>query len=360
MRRVLATLIVLWASVAFGQGPRAAPTAVLTAVEMDTHVRGFRTTGSRYESYAWAIEPPDARPFLWQATVEAEPTAICFYRQEYTLVFAALSGGKVAVAIQHVSGGTPPPKPPDPKPPPKPPDPTPDPQSDWAKWTTASVEQHITATGRRAAAQKLAIALEGVIAKASTYGTTRLYREATKRASENALGPGSSADQVWTKWSDEQLEPKLAKLYLDGKLSTVKQYAEIQADIAKGLRAVTVPKSAYQRAHEASRKDKGPLVCIITSPNCVPCDKLKAEFLPWARRNNVWGDSHLVMLDRKSDEAVVKTVATIGMGGRIVVPQIYVQRYVNGRWWQFHKVCFVSVAQTDAWLRSVFRWKPKE
>ncbi|MHC4464763.1 MAG: hypothetical protein ACYS30_25535 [Planctomycetota bacterium] len=358
-----AVIVLAWLpALAYAQGPVAAPTAVLTAVSMDTYVRGFRTEGSKYESFDWAIDPVEAGPFLWKAEVGGKPTAICFYRKDYTIVFAALSNNQVAVAIKHieVEAPQPPPEPPNPKPPPDPPGPSPGPQGDWAKWTRQSVEQHIPASGRREAALKLAVALEGVIAKASTYESTRLYREATKRATHNALGPDSQTDKRWTKWSDEQLEPKLARLYLDGKLSTIEQYAAIQADIAKGLRAVTAPKSEYQRAHDASRKDKGPLVCIITSPDCVPCDRLKAEFLPWAKRNKLWGNSHLVMLDRKADEPVVKKVATIGMKGRIVVPQIYVQRYLQNRWWQFHYVGYVNVATTDLWLRGVFRWKPKE
>ena len=320
MRLLLAMLLVAWAT------PLWAQKAVLAAVSHG-NVTVFSTAGSEYETSQWAIHPKAARAFLWDRDYGGEQQAVCFYVGEYTVAFAAMTGGNLDLAIHH-SGGSGPlpppgPPPPGPKPPPTPP---PQPGGDLTAWTTASVTRYVPAQ-YRVDAVNLAAALEGVNNRASSYNSPRLYREAVRQASHAALETDTASDAAWTKWSSEQLDPRLAKEVAAGRLTTIEQYVKVNAAVARGLRAVKVARIA----------DRKPVVYVITRdprpgvPICPACERLKREWLDWAMQQGRFG-AELVQLDSYRDEAEVRRVAEVKMK-MIKVPQIVIHRWIGGKGW---------------------------
>jgi len=235
-RLLIPTVWLLLASLCAASEPTPAPKAVLQRVQFSAGTIGFRTTDSHYDRYLWSVSPKEAEASFWAVKLDpsGEPVALCGYAKPYVVVFVAMTDTGGDVAVVRVSGEGPPDPPPDPDD-----TDTDDPQPNtWARWTQQSVEKHVQLSGRRDHALRFASALEGVCKKSSRYSSARLFREAVRQACHGALAKDPTAEKALTKWSNEKLGPELLKLATAGKLSTIKQYAEVYTGIAQGLRAV--------------------------------------------------------------------------------------------------------------------------
>ncbi len=322
------------------------------------------------DSYAWTAVPGGCQ----QRTAEGGRVSILVFSKpgKHTVVLGT-SDNKVVSLAKHtimVNGDLPPPGPnpnpgPNPGPAPEPePTPEPEPNGEWATWVYDIAIATVPAPGRNVQAAKLSDQFESIAAKiaAGGIGTTKEARVELRAANRKALGRDAEG---WVGFSAKFAE-HCTDLEIAGELKTLKQYQRIYAGAAAGLRKVASVSSkaihgvkmgsTFRTSHKASRKDKKPLVVVITSPDCLPCARLKSEYLMAATLNGPLDDVHLVMMDRSRDAKEIKGIAVTGMRGRIVVPQIHIQRYVDGEWLQFSLTGYSGVAATNKWVRSVFSW----
>lgn len=309
------------------------------------------TTSEKAKYTKW-ITVPDGPQV--QVTNEGQVLVIVFNSPgEYHIVLASAASDGVGLTKVKITVDGEGPDPPRPPPiPPEPPTPPTPPDSDWAEWTKASVLK-IKYRGLKANVADLSGQLSSYAAQiaAGAVEDVKTARVRIRQITNSTLGANA---KYWLEFSKEYA--KRTKEF-----SSLREYQIALAAIAVGLGSAadsiqepTRANNPYDAAIKKSKVDKRPIMVVITSSACPPCDKLKSEWLPNTKAN---GEYRLVMLDRFIHKDVVETVGTRGMKGSIKVPQVHILRYVGGTWRQFSRVGYTSYSSEDRWVKSVFAWE---
>jgi len=271
---------------------------------------------------------------------------------EYHIVLASGSGNGVDIAKVkvRVDGEGPDP----PRPPPLPPSPDVPDSTGWEKWAKDAVLK-IKYSGLKADVVELAGQLSSYAAQIAA-GAVKDVRTARVRIRQITNSTFGENTPHWLEFSKEYAERTKG-------FSGLPEYQAALAAMAVGLESavdfIKEPARAtnpYDAAIEKSRADKRPVMVVITSQGCPPCERLKIEWLP---NSKAYGNTRVVMLDRTLHREVVETVGLRGMQGRIKVPQVHILRYVDGTWQQFGRVGYTNYSSMDRWVRSVFTWENK-
>lgn len=200
------------------------------------------------EAYKWKIVPKSAAGQFFSFTERDDTgkiiksTAVFSSRTPgtYSVVLARVTGGQLSLDTHTLAnGGDEPPPGPEPDPDnPDPPGPEPGP-TEWAAWTTKTVEQVIPSDGRSEAATTMANAIQSVVLVGGegVYEDTSAFRSTMKRTVRMAMGEERS--ELWeSKFDNPLLTPAVQKLMDEGKLETMGEHCRLYGEIAKGLRAV--------------------------------------------------------------------------------------------------------------------------
>jgi len=247
----------------------------------------------------------------------------------YTIVLGLGSDGGIDACTHLISVGGEGPDPPRPPPGPEPAPPTPD-TKEWEEWSykQGSGKQH---------AAELAEGLKSLAAQIDA-GAIKDMAEARVlwRSKANEILGKDAAE--WVEFSNA-FRDRCLEQEKSGWLYSLEQQREIYVAVAAGLSRVV--KVADNRA----------IMVVITSDGCLPCEALKSQYLSKARS---LGEVRIIMLDKTKDVAKVDKYATKGMKGMVVVPQVHIQRYVNGRWWQWSHTGYTNYNEMDQWVKAVF------
>jgi len=313
------------------------------------------TTETAASSYTWDVTPAgrdvkvlgDGRTLM---VIYAEPG-------KYTVVLAA--GGNEILLDTHETlvDGTRPPSPgpaPDPDPPgPEPKPPAPD-ETAWRQWGFQALKAVSPYPQRGVDINALAGKLDAVAAQIAA-GAVKDTREARElwRISANETLDGRVSE--WVSFSNA-FRDECESQEKAGWLTDLGQYRSMYLALARVFRDSS-PRDPYKAAVAASSDDKRPVVVVITSDGCPPCKALKDEYMP---RADLHG-ARVVHLDRASDAELIThyRLASTGMKGRIVVPQVTILRYVDDVWRQFNHTGYLGYDSMDKWVQSVFDWRQR-
>ena len=172
--------------------------------------------------------------------------------------------------------------------------------------------------------------------------------------------------KLWVDFSNA-FRDRCSELEKKGLLSVLRQYRAVYLAMAKGFEdfvnmmdedSVSQFGNPYYEAMFLSGKDFRPVVVIITSDGCPPCEKLKSEWLPKTKILEE-EQARIVHLDRDKDRKIVNRIADVGMKESVKVPQIQIIRFVDNKWQQFGKVGYTNFIATESWVRNVFVWEEK-
>lgn len=310
------------------------------------------TTGEKVKFTKWATVPDGPQT---KVTNDGQVLVIVFDSPgEYHIVLASSTGDGVELAKVRISVDGEGPDPP--RPPPIPPNPDPEgpDAAEWMKWSKTSALKldyrgaytDITALSGQLSSYAAQIAAGAV--KDTKAARVRIRQITNSTLKENV--------KYWVDFSKEYAQRT-------EKFTELKEYQVVCAAMAAGFESAAnsmkEPKRAtnpYNAAIEKSKIDKLPILVVITSSGCPPCELLEREWLPNIKVN---GEYRLVKLDRSKHKDVVETVGTKGMKGRIKVPQVHILRYIDGTWQQFGRVGYSSYSSMDRWVTSVFAWENK-
>lgn len=311
------------------------------------------TTSEKVKFTKWTTVPDGPQT---KVTNDGQVLVIVFNSPgEYYIVLASGAGKGVELTKIRIKVGGEGPDPP--RPPPIPPNPDPEgPDAvEWAKWSKTSalkLDYRGAYTDITALSGQLSSYAAQIAAGAAE--DTKAVRVRIRQITNSTLKENA---KYWVYFSKEYVQRT-------EKFTKLKEYQVVCAAMAAGFKSAAdsmkVPKRAtnpYDAAIEKSKIDKLPILVVITSSGCPPCELLKREWLPNIKVN---GEYRLVMLDRLKHKDVVETVGTKGMKGSIKVPQVHILRYIDGKWQQFGRVGYSSFSSMDRWVKSVFAWEEEK